>query len=176
MFLTAEVKRFFEAWQSLRANDGIPHYRLLFDALAPEFIPAMMVLEESEDNRYIVRFMGTTLVDLRGEDLTGKDRLSDLSRKTAAAAALNLRDMLATPCGATALQAYGPNARYQVESLLLPALNDPGRPRRVVGFGQVIQPAEPGGLAEAQPLLADERWVDIGFGVPGRRPRPVFSR
>ena len=67
MFLTIGVKRFFEAWQGLRAGEAFPHYRELFDALPPDLIPGMMLLEESPGGRYTVRFMGTALVDFWGE-------------------------------------------------------------------------------------------------------------
>jgi hypothetical protein len=177
MFATVDVKRFFGAWQALRTDGGIPHYRAVFDAMPPDLIPGMILYEQAPDSRYIVRFMGTALVDLWGEDLTGKDRLAALPAKAAAAAMRNLREIMGTPCGLNAVHAYGATAGaiHEVEVILLPVGNDPDKPRRVVGFGQAVQPVPPGGLGEIQAALHTQSWVDIGFGAPRRKPAAVFS-
>jgi hypothetical protein len=132
----------------------------------------MMVFEQAPEDRYIVRFMGTALVDLWGEDLTGKDRFASLPPKSVPSATRNLREILGTPCGLTGQHAYGPRTgmMHEVESLLLPAENDPGRPRRVVGFGQAIQALPLEGLYESHTGLHTQSWVDLGFGVPRRKP------
>jgi hypothetical protein len=177
MFLTAEVERFFAAWQGLRVEESIPHYRALFDALAPDLIPGMMLLEEAADARYIVRFMGTTLVDLWGADLTGQDRFAALPPKAAATAVQHIGEILGHPCGATAVQPYGARAQAEAEVLLLPVGNDDGKPRRLVGFARTLRDAQPAaGLGEPPSTLYEERWLDLGFGTPKRRPAPVFRR
>lgn len=167
MFLTADVKRFFAAWQALRTRGGIPHYRALFEGLPPELIPQVLLFELTSSGGYVVRFMGTTLVDLLGEDLTGKERLSQLPRRTAVAAARDLGDILKTPCG---LIGTWPARPCEVEAVVLPAANDKDKLPRVVAFGKELAPADFEGLAEAPAELHERRWTDIGFGVPKRRP------
>jgi hypothetical protein len=180
MFLTSEVKRFFEAWQALRAGETVPHYRVLFEALAPDLIPGMMLLEESAGERYIVRFMGTALVEFWGGDLTGQDRFAAMPPKAAATAERNLHELLAVPCGATAVQPYGAQLQHEAEIIVLPVGNDPGKPRRLACFAQDVKNPLNGGPAGGPRNTAAVRyqqtWVDLGFGLPARPPAPVFRR
>jgi len=175
MFLTAEVRRFFEAWQGLRAGEAIPHYRALFEALAPELIPGMMLFEQASEERYIVRFMGTMLVDMWGEDLTGRDRFASMPAKVAKSAQNNLHSILSFPCGGASVQPYGVKMQVETEFVLLPAANDPGKPQRVVAFAQDLRGASPPtGLQEPPGILHEARWLDLGFGVPRRPPTAIF--
>ena len=177
MFLTAEVTRFFEAWKKLRAGDAIPHYRALFEALAPDLIPGMMLFEQAPDERYIVRFMGTMLVALWGEDLTGKDRFASMPAKVAKSAQSNLRAILGFPCGGISVQPYGTKMQVETEFVLLPVGNDPGKPSRVVAFAQDLRGASSkAGPEEPPEILYEPRWIDLGFGVPDRRPVAIFRR
>ena len=71
MFKTAGAKAFFPAWEALRQNKSIPHYRTIFERLASDLIPQLLILEENADN-YIVRFMGTQFAEMLGADFTGQ--------------------------------------------------------------------------------------------------------
>jgi hypothetical protein len=171
MFHTAGAKAFFAAWQALRTDKSIPHFRTVFQGLPTELIPQLMILEEASDDRYIVRFMGTQFVELWGQDITGLDRLSLMKPKVAAAGRSNMRTVLEHPCGLRNLGIYAMPSRsdLEIESVLLPAANDPAKPRRVLTFGQSAQL----GLVVAKDQhqeIAEREWVDLGFGVPAKRP------
>jgi hypothetical protein len=171
MFHTAGAKAFFAAWNALRTDKSIPHYRTVFQGLSSDLIPNLMILEEGANDSYIVRFMGTRFVELWGEDITGQDRTALMKPKVAAGGRSNMRSVLEQPCGLRNLGIYAMPSRsdLEIESVLLPAANDPGKPRRVLTFGQDVQL----GLVVSKDQnqeIAEREWVDIGFGVPARRP------
>src|SRR5437868_8160369 len=124
MFLTLEVKRFFEAWQSLRVRKAIPHYRALFDSMPADLIPGMMLFEDAPGAEVVVRFMGTGLVDLLGVDLTGEARFSRMTPKGARNASRNIAQVLGVPCGVRFVGAYGDprGSFHEMEGIALPSV------------------------------------------------------
>jgi hypothetical protein len=171
MFHTAGAKAFFAAWSALRTDKSIPHYRAVFQGLSTDLIPNLMILEEASDDRYIVRFMGTRFVEMWGQDITGLDRMSLMKPKVAEAGRNNMRSVLEQPCGLRNLGIYAMPSRndLEIESVLLPAVNDPGKPRRVLTFGQDVQLGLVVSKDENQEI-SEREWVDLGYGVPARRP------
>lgn len=162
---------FFAAWEALRTGNAIPHFRAVFESLSSEMIPRLMILEEAGEGRAVVRFMGTRFVELWGEDITGNDRFALMPPRVATAARDNVARVLAQPCGMCNFGVHAMLARadLQIESVLLPALNDTGKPRRVLGFGQEV-PARLSGDGVPLVEVVSREWLDIGFGVPAEPP------
>ena len=174
MFRTAEVSRFYAAWQELRSENAVPHYRRVFEAIDHALIPQIAVLEETPAAarggvRHIVRFLGTRLVELWGRDITDQDWLGELPPRRADSWRRNAQAVLDHPCALYSFRFFRLRERSDVdmEVLNLPAANDPSRPRRLIKFIQEVRPV-PYSLAEDGP--AERRWLDLGFGVPGRGP------
>src|SRR3954466_348899 len=99
MFETEEAKRFFAAWQALRSGGGLPHYRDVFQNLAHDLLPQIVIIEQMSPDLYITRFMGTRFTELFNLDLTGQDAFAAVSPKMAAAGRHNVSQVLAQPCG-----------------------------------------------------------------------------
>lgn len=170
MFETEEAKRFFAAWQALRDGTEVPHFRTAFQRLPSEILPQLLVVERESEDLYTTRFAGTRVVEFWGEDMTGRNALDALPPRMAMAAKRNLFQVISHPCGIASLGVYPVTARGEVamEYVFLPALNDPGKPPRILGFGQSLKPPLP--MEDDRPGVARRRWIDLGFGVPAERP------
>ena len=182
MFKTDEVARFFAAWQALRTEKAIPHYRAIFQDLPKEMIPQLMILEQAPLQNegageadpgyspgYTVRFMGTRLAGIMNYDFTGEE-VRTLFPKLAQPARRNLAALLTQPCGLSTLGVFANMARtdLRIETAVLPAANDPGRPARVIFFAQGLPAPFP--LDDERPDRATRRWIDIGHGTPAKGP------
>ena len=166
MFKTSGAKAFCSAWEALREDQSIPHYRTIFERLSSELIPQLLILEEVAGD-YLVRFMGTHFAEMLGDDLTNKSYLAGLTPKQAAA----LRELLATvvnaPCGLWTLTylAAPRHSDLEIEKVMFPTANDADKPRRIVTYGHLVQSGA--FLTDGQKsLLLEHRWIDIGSGTP----------
>lgn len=174
MFETEEAKRFFAAWQALRRGDELPHYRTVFQNLPNDMLPQAQIFEQMPGadgvDRYVMRFMGTRAAEYWGRDITGHDLFSLMSPKTASAGRRNMATVLAHPCGLISLGVFRIVSRDElaVESVIIPAANEPGRPARILGFVQDLRAPFP--IDDDRPDMARRRWIDIGFGVPTVKP------
>jgi hypothetical protein len=170
MFETAEAKQFFAAWQALRSGDALPHYRAVFQHLPTDMLPRILIIEQMSPQAYVVRFMGTQTAETWNQDLTGQDAFAAVSPKVAAAGRRNLAQVLSKPCGIVTIGLFTMKNReaLAMENVILPAGNDPGRPARVLGFGQDLKPPFP--IDDDRPDMARRRWIDLGFGVPTAKP------
>src|SRR5690606_26447690 len=140
MFHTPGAKAFFDAWQGLRQGNQIPHYRTVFDRMAPEFISRLMICDVVLPDTFLVRFMGTTVLELWKEEVTGKDMMAMLPAANAGTARKNMAVLLTHPCGMRNLGVFAVSGGTDVklENVFLPLGNDPGRPQRLLIFGQEL--------------------------------------
>lgn len=173
MFETDQAKAFFDAWLKLRDGNEIPHFRGLFSGLPPKLVPQLMIIEESDDGRFPIRFMGTERVEDWGSDLTQTDSLQALSPEFSEAAKINLKTVLDLPCGIRGITIGITSAgrKRETEYVLLPAGTDAGKMRRFVAFNSAL-----GDVSYVQPVgkiveISPCTWIDIGYGVPKERPR-----
>ncbi|MBX7199952.1 MAG: PAS domain-containing protein [Rhodospirillaceae bacterium] len=170
MFKTTEAMRFFAAWQTLRTRDELPHYRTVFQGIPNDLLPQLLIIEHVSDDAYTVRFMGTRTAEFWGQDLTGQDCFAAVSPRIATAGRRNLRTVLSHPCGIVTWGLFTLKSRGEIgmENVILPVSNDPGKPLRILGFGQEMRPPLPEG--DDRPDMAQRRWIDLGFGVPAAKP------
>ncbi len=167
MFRTSGATAFFSAWETLRENKSIPHYRTIFERLSSELIPQLLILEEVSDT-YVVRFMGTHFAEMLGEDLTSKDYLVGLRPKQAAVLRELLAEVVAVPCGLwTRTYLTAPrHSDLEIEKVMLPTTNDPDKPRRILTYGHLVQSGT-FLTGNQKSMLLEHRWIDIGAGLPG---------
>lgn len=166
MFKTSGAKAFFSAWEALRENKSIPHYRAIFERFSSELIPQLLILEEAADD-YVVRFMGTHFAEMLGQDLTGKSYFTGLSPKQATALHRLLATIVNSSCGLwTRTYLAAPrHSDLEIEKIMFPTANDAGKPRRILTYGHLLQSGAflTGGQKS---LLVEQRWIDIGSGTP----------
>ena len=174
MFKTEEAKRFFAAWQALRKEAALPHYRQVFQDLPHEFLPQGLILEQVYDAKnldlYMVRFMGTRVAEYWNLDVTGNDIFALMAPKVATAGRRNMASVLSHPCGLITVGLFSIASRDElaIETVTVPAANEPGRPARILGFVQDLRAPFP--LADDRPDVAERQWLDIGMGVPAKKP------
>jgi hypothetical protein len=166
-FATENADSFWAAWDELRGDRPVPHYRDLFDGLASKLIPQLVILERASDG-YVVRFVGTSVVELWGSDHTD-DNISLILPEGFLKGLAPLLDLArAHPCGVSSLANVetGRGRSIQLDILILPIANDPGRPGRVAIFTGMV-PARDGDALLAKTVeRAKREWIDIGSGTP----------
>jgi len=172
MFKTSGAASFLAAWRELCKAEPVPHYRAAFQNLPADIIPRLMILEWAPGDKYIIRFMGTSRVEMWGQDLTGKDALAIMSHNVALAARGNITTMLDHPCGMFYIAQYTtPTGRdIEMENITVPVGNDEGLPRRLLSFAD-----ETATVAYSDPLgevrsVSKRTWLDLGAGVPAKPP------
>lgn len=170
---TRAATGFFEAWNGLRHENNIPHYRTLFNKLEPHLISNFLIIEQINAHDYVLRFVGTGLTDQWGEETTGTDPLVTLPAALADAFRTNISKALAQPCGMRALNvSVNKNGlEFRTERVVLPVGVDDGRPARILSFDSAAADLSVNLSAEAPITTALEHaWLDIGLGVPEGEP------
>ncbi len=172
MFKTEGAAAFLAAWHELCKETVTPHYRIAFQHLSTAVIPHLMILEASSENKYVIRFMGTSRVEMWGSDLTGTDTLDLLPPPIASAARRNLKTMLDHPCGMHHVSTHITAAGREVETeiITVPVANDPGAPRRLLNFSEEISTLAYGEPCGQVRSIVVKEWLDIGGGVPPKPP------
>jgi len=172
MFKTAGAGEFFAAWRKLLTDTSIPHYRTAFEKLPPNIIPFIMVFERATEDNFVIRFMGTACVELWGRDLTGHNGLAVVPPARLVAARRNMQSVLDHPCGVRHVGLFTmPSGRQiEVENVILPTANDPGRPLRILSFSQEHGPVGYTDTTQSKIEGLDRGWIDVGFGVPRYSP------
>ena len=173
MFKAASAIAFSEAWRALRGDASMPHYRTVFNELPSEFLPRILVIEEAPEEKFVIRFMGTSRAEMWGQELTGKDSLSVMAYPVASAARRNLITMLTHLCGLYHVAHYSmPSGReVMMEHLTVPVANEPGLPRRVINFAEELTTMAFGDEPVGEVRSVVRRvWVDVGAGVPDHQP------
>ena len=166
-FTTEDADAFWAAWDDLRGDRPAPHYRDLFDGLASKLIPRLVILERASDG-YLVRFVGTSVVELWGSDHTD-DNISQVLSEGFLKGLAPLLDLVrAHPCGVSSLANVetGRGRHVQLDILILPVANDPERPGRVAIFTSMVPARDGDALMTETVKRAEREWIDLGFGTP----------
>lgn len=166
-FATEDAHSFWTAWDGLRNGRTLPHYRDLFEGVPSALIPRMVILERAKDG-YIVRFVGTGVVELWGSDHTG-DNLTQVMPSAFLKGLSPLLDLARSyPCGVSSLANVetGRGIFVQLDVVVLPVANDPERPGRVVIFSSMLPRRNGDPLLTTTVRRANRVWIDLGCGVP----------
>jgi hypothetical protein len=125
MFTAEGASTFWTSWNDLRGDRALLHYRNLFEGRASKLIPRMVILERRDDG-YMVRFVGTGVVELWGSDQTGAN-VNQIMPEGFIDRLLPLLDLVRThPCSISSLANVetGRGPSVQLNIVILPIAND----------------------------------------------------
>lgn len=169
------------AWNLWRGEAIAPRRRNLSLEDIARWLPLLSVLEICSEQEQVFRLVGSDINAARGRELTGAT-LRELSRPEdwPARARVNAA-MAAQPCGITfrALFRYSIGDDSVSEYLCLPVYaDDPSAPVQLFTIRQPLRNVAlqlPQRDPETNPVGIDNRFVDIGAGVPalGLLPLPL---
>jgi len=172
MFRTIGITAFDLAWRNLCEVTPKPHFRTAFQKLPCELIPRLLITEWMPDDSIVIRFMGTSRVEMWGEDLTGRNSLALMPPPVATAVRANLTTMMEHPCALLHLARYvtATGREMKMENIPAPLSNDPGKPLRWINYAEEISTISysdaPGGMHS----VPERNWLDVGAGVPETLP------
>ena len=166
-FLTPQCRDFLEHWQGLRQGEALPHTGAFLDVAPARLMPHVYILECQED-RFLVRFMGTGLVEFWQRDLTGSAIADQVQPEDRAKIDERALAAVNTPCGFWQLgdiqSTQGRALAY--EAVTLPLAVDEGRASRLVTCSVLMDPPRLREYGVHYIPRARRAWVDIGAGVP----------
>ncbi|TAL00595.1 MAG: hypothetical protein EPO08_13130 [Rhodospirillaceae bacterium] len=166
-YLPAKFADFLEHWQSLRVDGAVPRLAAFLDNVVPAFQPWVGIVDVNDRDFHEIRLMGTGLVACFGFDGTGKNFLTFPSPDADSRVRRRHSVVPATPCGSFYRSVCVTSTGREIEiiGMALPLVRSNGGPcvvwilelQAVLGFGET-------GTGIKQ--VFDERWIDIGSGVP----------
>ena len=162
------TSEFLASWRKLRNAKGDVSWLDFSAAFNPSLMPQLLVEELKPDGGHTVRFMGTRLIDLWGQDLTGS-QTEDLPNAVFVERFLTAaRKVVQTPCGFLMYMRFisHKNKEQVSESLTLP-LKTAGKADRIVTCSSVLETE--GYDFDMKGRIntpRHTRWVDLGAGVP----------
>ena len=160
---------FFEHWRSLRKGNGLP---LLKDFLAhphPQLQPQIVIKDILPTKSIRVRLHGTRLVDLAGEDLTGRDLLEYADTPKMADELWGFQKTVADhPVGLSVLKntVTSSDRRVTFEEVSLPAEPFPGGPPCVIGSVVLMEDIKETDVVSHLLAYSAPLWIDLGWGTP----------
>lgn len=173
------TQTFLQHWQDIPRRNGLilPHTDDYLDQ-SPARLMNSVFIHEIVDDRLLVRFMGTDLVQRWQRDDTGLEfgahlPLSARMRLSAIAKALALH-----PCGMVQHGALGTSTGRETmfEGILLPLAVNPGAPARVVVFSVLLDQWERQEHGSKLASAGERSWLDIGAGTPAVPPAAQEAR
>ena len=162
--------QFIEEWQRLRGERTVTTWEALSADLSGELMLQMFINERAGSD-LTIRFMGSELVSIWGNDLTGlsataaagPDFAQDLLKRT--------EGMLSQPCGSLEYvwSTTASHKRILTEGVYLPLQTASDRPDRIAGHIAFIEnPKHDFDNPTRIGVPHETRWLDLGFGVPGQ--------
>jgi hypothetical protein len=166
-FLTPQCRDFLDHWQELRQGTTLPHTCAFLDSAPARLMPQAFILE-GQDDRFLIRFMGTGLVEFWQTDLTGSALVDQAPSEDRAQLDQLALAVVATPCGLWQLGNIQTNQGRSLayEAVTLPLEVDVDRPARLVSCSVLMDP--PGFREYGLHYIPRARraWIDIGAGIP----------
>lgn len=173
------VKRVYDYWHQIRPDGGLPHRRDFSPADITECLPHIFLYERNLPGGdappdYVVRLLGTRLVEVFGAEATGGSVFDYLPAEGVEFFRNLYEGVLNHPAGLLLyfLQASGPGRETELEFVLLPLVLDSDGDETGLILGAAACPddekwlTDMGGRWET-PKLTGGGWLDIGFGKPG---------
>lgn len=175
----ADIETFLNYWKSLR-NDGetIVRSDVFIDNPNPLFASNTLILDYYPDD-IIIRLQATELVERWGEDKTGQSMFDAPLPMNKSDMLLNVSRLIKQPCGLlSAHQTRTSGGRILViETLGLPLLTPPDKPKRMVNYSWLINPLKDGEHSQAVTTYEKQEWIDIGAGIPSAAPlKPMLPK
>ena len=169
--LTPQCRAFLNHWHDLRQGTDLPHTGAFLDGAPAKLMPFVFILECHED-RFLIRFMGTGLVDFWQTDFTGgalADQVQPENRIKLDQIGLAA---VGKPCGIWQLGDIQSNQGRSLayEAVTLPLAVDEDRPLRLVTCSILLDPPRFREYGVCYITRARRAWIDIGAGVPQLTP------
>ncbi len=167
-----DCKQFFDQWKVLAGVQVMPHTTDFLLNPDPTLISFVHIMEMT-DQGLLVRFMGTGLVDLWGEDRTNQILGAALPEELKKNFDHRCVIVVSHPYGLIELSEFSsPTGRpFQMETVALPLAVDVDRPLRFCSFSKVVEPLQQKDSFEARYKKTHHKtWIDIGNGVPNTGP------
>ncbi len=142
-----------------------------------QFMPSVFIHEIVND-RLLVRFMGTELVDRWRHDATGQEFGARLPPEERARLAKVSSILTSHPCGLLQRGVLGTSTGRDAafEGILLPLAVNHDAPPRIVVFSTILDSLGREEHGSALASAGQRWWIDIGAGVPAlpppAQPRP----
>ena len=167
---SAPCAAFLDHWLAIRDGRLVPTVTRFCESAAATFAPASTIVE-LQDNMAPVRYQGAALIERWGADITGQDLYRTFPYYSRVRALANVTKVATLPCGYFGINRLTLPKKGEVTSsfIQLPLLSADGAAIYVVHFSA----AEPGAGAAGAARYYQTRgtgWIDIGAGVPARRP------
>lgn len=175
-FRSPLVAQFADHWRSLCRDGRIPTSEDYLDRLEPRVAPYLMMFDCLDDD-IRVRFQGTSIVQRRGLEQTGRSWFEFNKELNARRVVEDVRLAVRQPCGIWTWASFVTDANrgLDVEALSLPVRTKPGRPARMINISADLNPLQFDDRAKGWqgPVRID--WLDLGFGVPHSPPQPPIG-
>ena len=166
-FHTDACRQFVAHWRALPRRGAMPHCNDFMDAAPVTLMPYAM-LYEMHDEGFLLRFVGTRLVEQWRQDRTGTmmafDRRPILGEQFKHKTAL----LLDTPCGLLHVGAMQSSFAREIacETVSLPLAVDHGRSPRIVRCCILLEPLQRDEAVAGFVDATRRAWLDLGAGVP----------
>lgn len=166
----SDCSAFLEHWLGIRDGQLIPRMTRFCESADATFAPSSSIVE-LRDHMAPVRFQGAALVERWGADITGQDIYATFPYYARVRALTNLTKVVTHPCGYFGINHLVLPDKREVMShfIQLPLLSDDGATTYVVHFSVIAAPGEPH-AASGYYHTRNTGWIDVGAGVPARRP------
>ncbi|MBL8643789.1 MAG: PAS domain-containing protein [Rhodospirillaceae bacterium] len=166
---------FLDHWRALprRAGAVLPHTNDYLDK-APATFMASVFIHELIDDRLMVRFMGSDLVQRWQRDDTGREFAGSMPLSARQRVAGIAKTLIMHPCGMVQHGVMGTSAGREAtfEGVLLPLAVDADAPPRIVVFSAVLDNLARQEHSHTIASAGQRDWIDLGAGVPAE-PMPL---
>lgn len=170
------ASRFLDHWNALRGTDSMPTTERFVDNPEVTLQPYVFIIEKVTRYKTMFRLMATELVEIWGDNFTGRAVEDVFAADVASKYLANPHMCLTEPCGLWEKGLFGNIKGRQVslEILYLPLSVAEGKPARLAGILASAETTLKAASRRGMIAIEDRRWVDIGSGVPGDQP-DIFS-
>jgi len=166
-YMTDACRAFAAHWHALPRRGTLPHCSDFLDA-APLSLMPLVMLYEIHPEGFLLRFVGTRLVEQWRHDRTGT--MMAFGRHPALAGEVRQMTglLLETPCGIRHLGAMQTNLnrRLECETLTLPLGVDDGKPPRLARCCMILESLQRDEALTGFGAEAKRQWIDLGRGIP----------
>ncbi|WP_417458509.1 PAS domain-containing protein [Kordiimonas sp.] len=173
--LTEHGKTLHRTWEDLpkRPNEALPIWQDIKAVCIAAIMKHLWILEYQPPEALIVRFMGSEVVRLGGQDNTGKDFLKTRTAPENRAKMLRIYSACwTTPCGAQLtriLRTKGQDTQL-LQTVFFPLAHEREGHWALLGLSEIVKIAPGGeddGIADyASSELLPPEFIDIGYGIP----------
>lgn len=167
--LTAPSRRFFAVWHGWRGRNLLPRRRQLDPVGLGDLLPRCLLLEIRGREEITICFAGSSVRDLIGTELAGRNYLDLTTAENRPRRAALLLAEAAQPCGAVIYYWLkdGQGGVMPVEVVSVPLLSEDAQATLILACATPLVAAADGVAAPDSYVEGDGlHFIDIGAGIP----------